>query len=84
MPIPFPERNPQWRHRAGARSRLWLVVKYPSRPSTELSLKDLPTGPPAAMLGVFSFGLWDILLVILATVSAFVIGSGRTFNAGRR
>ena len=55
-----------------------------SQPSEKLTLGDLPTGPLAVLFAVFSFSIFDILFVILATVSAFVIGSGRTFGAGTR
>jgi hypothetical protein len=49
-----------------------------------VSLEDLPTGPLAVIVAVVSLGLFDLLFVVLSAVSAFVIGSGRTFNAGAR
>jgi hypothetical protein len=44
------------------------------------SLSDMPTVQLSIMAMVFSLGPYDFLFVILSTVSAFVIGSGRTFG----
>lgn len=82
----------QARRDAESRVKSWGAAKLAAefakykatQPSTDVSLGVVPTGFLAVLLAVFSFGLFDLLFAVLATVSAFVIGSGRTFGAGTR